>query len=73
MQITCENCGGPGFMKEYYVKRWKHHFCCNDCYHEYRRNHPEEYKTKKPKNMESQHKIQKLADLYKERRFLNGD
>ena len=68
MQITCENCGEPGYIKICYVKKWKHHFCCMDCYHEYRRKHPEKYITKKKDNMEGQHKLKKLAKLYKEKR-----
>jgi len=71
MKIKCENCSESGYMKAYYVKKWKHHFCCRACYLEYRREYPEKYAAKKPKNMSSQHKVQMLADLYKERRFLN--
>jgi len=68
MKIICENCGEPGYMKLCYVKRWKHHFCCRACYLEYRRKHQEQYVTKEPKNMKGQHKLKKLAELYKKKR-----
>ena len=68
MQIICENCGGNGYMKLCYVKRWEHHFCCRECYLEYRRKHPEKYVTKKLKNLKSQHKLKHFAEVYKEKR-----
>jgi len=68
MRITCDNCDKLGFMKKHDVEKWKHHFCCNICYFEYRRKHLEEYKTKTLKNLASQNKIKMLAKLYKEKR-----
>lgn len=72
MQIKCENCGGNGYMKLCYVKRWKHHFCCRECYLEYRRKYPEKYTTKNLKNLKGQHKLKHLAELYKKKREENG-
>lgn len=49
----CENCGGPlGFFGNIYMGYSNNgypfdpdtvHFCCKECYHEYRAAHPEDY------------------------------
>jgi len=43
MYVICDNCGEEFDKKAYRLKIDKHHFCCRDCYYEWRKdikNHP---------------------------------
>ena len=42
MRVECENCGKHFCKRKGTVEKYKHHFCSRECYHKYRREHPEE-------------------------------
>ena len=67
MQVSCDNRGKKFSTRKCFIEKWKHHFCCRECYTIYKTEYPEEFTFSKPQDKESYQKINKLAKIYKER------
>ena len=67
MKFVCENCGKKGFRSPREMK-WKHKFCCRECYFEYIRKNGSDSKHKRlEKDYSYQQKLKEWAKIYAKR------
>lgn len=70
MRVYCDYCGESLSRSDREAKRYKHHFCDRDCYHNFRRIM--QRSKPRPRDMSAQIKIKALAKKLASIRVENG-
>jgi len=69
MRVNCDNCGVSFCKPAKYVKLYNNHFCCKECYFEYRKKNSLFTNTGKKYDISQQNILKNLAKERTKRTF----